>query len=202
MIGVGVEDVLDAIVDRVPCPKGDKNAPLQALIFDSVFNSFRGIIAYFKVLNGSIHQGDKVMQIKNNYNIQWIKQNSRGKDEKGEGIFNGDTGTLISIDRRAGTMVIDFDGRLANYPLDNVKELEHAFAMTVHKSQGSEFEAVIMPVIDVPPNLCYRNLFYTAVTRAKSKMITIGSRDTILRMVENDRKIKRYSALKDLLKVE
>ncbi|MBQ3897203.1 MAG: ATP-binding domain-containing protein, partial [Clostridia bacterium] len=68
--------------------------------------------------------------------------------------------------------------------------------------QGSEFEAVIMPVIGVPPNLCYRNLFYTAVTRAKSKMITIGTRETILRMVENDRKIKRYSALKYLLKAE
>ncbi len=189
---------------QVLCPskKGDcGTANLNHLLQEAVNppakgkNEFRSMMRTFR-------EGDKVMQIKNNYNIQWVKKNSRGKDEKGEGIFNGDSGTLLSIDRRAGTMTIDFDGRLATYPLDNVKELEHAFAMTVHKSQGSEFEAVIMPVIDVPPNLCYRNLFYTAVTRAKSKMITIGSRDTILRMVENDRKIKRYSALKDLLKVE
>ena len=189
---------------QVLCPskKGDcGTANLNHLLQEAVNPPAKGKNEY-KSMMRTFREGDKVMQIKNNYNIQWIKQNSRGKDEKGEGIFNGDTGTLISIDRRAGTMVIDFDGRLANYPLDNVKELEHAFAMTVHKSQGSEFEAVIMPVIDVPPNLCYRNLFYTAVTRAKSKMITIGSRDTILRMVENDRKIKRYSALKDLLKVE
>ena len=189
---------------QVLCPskKGDcGTANLNHLLQEAVNPPAKGKNEY-KSMMRTFREGDKVMQIKNNYNIQWIKQNSHGKDEKGEGIFNGDTGTLISIDRRAGTMVIDFDGRLANYPLDNVKELEHAFAMTVHKSQGSEFEAVIMPVIDVPPNLCYRNLFYTAVTRAKSKMITIGSRDTILRMVENDRKIKRYSALKDLLKVE
>ena len=189
---------------QVLCPskKGDcGTANLNHLLQEAVNPPAKGKNEY-KSMTRTFREGDKVMQIKNNYNIQWIKQNSRDKDEKGEGIFNGDTGTLISIDRRAGTMVIDFDGRLANYPLDNVKELEHAFAMTVHKSQGSEFEAVIMPVIDVPPNLCYRNLFYTAVTRAKSKMITIGSRDTILRMVENDRKIKRYSALKDLLKVE
>ena len=99
-------------------------------------------------------------------------------------------------------MKIDFDGRVATYPSESFSELELAYAITVHKSQGSEFEAVIMPVISVPPNLCYRNLFYTAVTRARKKMITIGTKSTIERMVENDRKIKRYSALKYMLKAE
>ena len=81
----------------------------------------------------------------------------------------------------------------------NLNELELAYAVTVHKSQGSEFEAVIMPVVDVPPQLCYRNLLYTAVTRARSKMIVIGRRATVESMVSNDKKIRRYSALKYFL---
>jgi len=189
---------------QVLCPtkKGDcGTANLNRLLQEAVNPPAKGKNE-IKNMQRTFREGDKVMQIKNNYNIQWVKKNGKGKAQKGEGIFNGDTGILLSIDRRAGSLKIDFDGREALYPSETLKELELAYAMTVHKSQGSEFEAVIMPVIDVPPNLCYRNLFYTAVTRAKKKMITIGNKSTILAMVENDRKIKRYSALKDLLKVE
>lgn len=145
----------------------------------------------------TFREGDKVMQTKNNYGIEW----QRGRED-GEGIFNGDVGIITKIERGGGVIRVDFDGRIATYPAEHIKELELAYAMTVHKSQGSEFEAVIMPVIDVPPMLSYRNLFYTAVTRAKSKMITIGRKTQIEAMVENDRKIKRYSALNHFLKVE
>lgn len=195
----------DSVKDiQVLCPtkKGDcGTANLNRLLQEAVNPPAKGKNEYKNMVR-IFREGDKVMQVKNNYNIQWIKKNGKGKATKGEGIFNGDTGIILEIDRRAGTMKINFDGREALYPAETVKELELAYAMTVHKSQGSEFEAVIMPVVDVPPNLCYRNLFYTAVTRARKKMITIGTKNTILAMVENDRKIKRYSALKYLLKVE
>ncbi len=142
-------------------------------------------------------EGDKVMQIKNNYDIVWKK----GK-EVSAGIFNGDIGKIEIINKNAGFMKIDFDGRQAIYPFDNANELELAYAVTVHKSQGSEFEAVIMPVCGIPPQLCYRNLLYTAVTRAKNRLITVGSKQQILSMVDNDKKTKRYSFLKYLLTEE
>ncbi len=144
--------------------------------------------------NRLFREGDKIMQTKNDYNIQW----NRGGEE-GSGIFNGDVGIIEKIDRSHGQIRIDFDGRIVTYLPENLSELELAYAVTVHKSQGSEYEAVIMPVIDVPPQLCYRNLFYTAITRAKSKMITIGRRDVIASMVSNDKKIRRFSALRDFL---
>lgn len=213
-----VYDIIDLYRNRLPkaygydpvrdiqvlCPsrKGDAGtANLNRLLQEAINPPAKGKNEY-KNMARTFREGDKVMQIKNNYDIVWERRDARGRVEQGEGIFNGDIGTLLSIDRRAAVMKIDFGGRVATYPAESFKELELAYAVTVHKSQGSEFEAVIMPVIGVPPNLCYRNLFYTAVTRAKSKMITIGTRETILRMVENDRKIKRYSALKYLLKAE
>ena len=99
-------------------------------------------------------------------------------------------------------MKIRFEDRLAIYEFENVKELEHAYAVTVHKSQGCEFEAVIMPVSGIPPQLCYRNLLYTAVTRAKSKIILVGSKAQIYAMVDNDKKTRRYSALRHFLSEE
>lgn len=134
------------------------------------------------------------MQIKNNYDILWTK----GK-EVSSGIFNGDIGRIIAINHNASFMKIDFDGRIAVYPFDNVPELELAYAVTVHKSQGSEFEAVIMPVCSVIPQLSYRNLLYTAVTRAKSRLILVGTQGQINAMVDNDKKTRRYSFLKHLL---
>lgn len=139
-------------------------------------------------------EGDKVMQIKNNYDIIW----TRGK-EASSGIFNGDIGIVVAINHNASFMKIDFDGRIAIYPFENAAELELAYAITVHKSQGCEFEAVIMPVCSVIPQLSYRNLLYTAVTRAKNRLILVGTQGQINEMVDNDKKTRRYSALKYLL---
>lgn len=140
-------------------------------------------------------EGDKVMQIKNNYDIIWSRD-----DDEGTGVFNGDIGIIESIDRISSTLTVVFDDdRKAIYTFDGVSELEHAYAMTVHKSQGNEFNAVIMPVYSVVPNLCYRNLLYTAVTRAKKLMILVGTKDVIESMTMNDSKMKRYSALKHFL---
>ena len=138
--------------------------------------------------------GDKVMQTKNNYDIVWTKDGSTG-----EGVFNGDIGTILSLNEHAKIMKIDFDDRVALYPFDSVKELEHAYAVTVHKSQGCEFEAVILPVCPVAPQLCYRNLLYTAVTRAKNRMVLVGSPTVVMQMVNNDKKMRRYSALRHFL---
>lgn len=139
-------------------------------------------------------EGDKVMQTKNNYDIFWTKGN-----EEGEGIFNGDIGILKKINYAAGTMKIEFDDRVADYPSDNLSELEHAYAVTVHKSQGSEYPVVIMPVLDCPPKLMYRNLLYTGVTRAKKILVIVGDEEKVEKMTLNNKQNKRYSALTDFL---
>jgi len=138
--------------------------------------------------------GDKVMQVRNNYDIQWTRDG-----EKGAGIFNGDIGSIRMIDRGSRTMEISFDGRTAFYSFDMTNELEPAYAVTVHKSQGSEFEAIILPVMDGFNKLYYRNLLYTAVTRAKKILILIGKQARVAYMVENDRKMRRYTGLKQML---
>lgn len=139
-------------------------------------------------------EGDKVMQIKNNYNIIWTKDS-----EEGTGVFNGDIGTVKKIDKANGCLAVWFDDKEAAYSTDNLQELEHAYAITVHKSQGNEFNAVVIPVMGVVPQLCYRNLLYTAVTRAKKLMVMVGSEKQIRDMVENNTRSKRYSALKFFL---
>ena len=148
----------------------------------------------YQVGSKTFRVGDKVMQIKNNYDIMWTRDK-----ETSSGIFNGDIGIIIAINHNASFMKINFDGRIAIYPFDSIAELEHAYAITVHKSQGSEFEAVIMPVCSCMPQLSYRNLLYTAVTRAKSRLILVGTQSQIEAMVDNDKKTRRYSALRHFL---
>ncbi len=138
-----------------------------------------------------LREGDRVMQVKNNYDVPWFKAG-----ENGSGVFNGDIGILTRIDRANDIINVRFDDREAMYSVENVRELELAYAMTVHKSQGSEFAAVVMPVIATPPKLAYRNLFYTALTRAKSLLVLVGNETGIKQMVDNDKKSRRYSALK------
>ena len=143
-------------------------------------------------LNGVIfRQGDKIMQIRNNYNVEWKKDDGT----EGTGIYNGDVGMLEEIDKLRGILRVRFDDRTAAYSLDDADELEHAYAITVHKSQGSEFPAVIIPMYPMAPQLCYRNLLYTAVTRARSLLIMVGHRQVAFQMVRNNKKTLRYSAL-------
>lgn len=144
-----------------------------------------------------LREGDKVMQIKNNYDVPWFKNN-----ENGTGVFNGDIGILTKIDKANDILNVKFDDKEAMYSIENAKELELAYAMTVHKSQGSEFDAVIMPVLATPPKLAYRNLFYTALTRAKSLLILVGNEGAVKAMVDNDKKSRRYSALNHFLMVD
>lgn len=138
--------------------------------------------------------GDKVMQTRNNYNIHW-----ESESEEGDGVYNGDIGFIELIDIRRDAIVIDFSGRRATYSKEQLAELELAYAVTVHKSQGSEFDAVIMPVISVNSRLCYRNLLYTAVTRAKKMMILVGTAGCVFNMIDNCKTQLRYSALKHFL---
>lgn len=149
-------------------------------------------------INGTVfREGDKVMQVKNNYNLIWSKSDGTS----GEGIYNGDIGMLLDIDKPNGTVTVQMDDdRLVLYTTENMTELELAYAMTVHKSQGNEFRAVVMPMFPGPPQLYYRNLLYTGITRAKDLLILVGVTDTLRKMVENDKKTKRYCGLYHFLK--
>ena len=137
-------------------------------------------------------EGDKVMQITNNYDLEWTKH---GID--GVGLFNGDIGVIERVDTKEEEMRINFDDRIVNYSFEMLDELELAYAITVHKSQGSEYPVVIIPMYACPPMLLTRNLLYTAVTRAKSMVILVGRRDIPGVMVNNKREILRYTTLKD-----
>ncbi len=139
----------------------------------------------------TLRQGDKVMHTRNNYDITW----TRDDGEVGSGVFNGDIGVLESVDLHAQTLRVRYDDRVAVYSKDDAHDLEPAYAVTVHKSQGSEFDAVVIPVFHQQPQLCYRNLLYTAVTRAKKLIVIVGSRQTLETMVNNHRRTLRYTGL-------
>ena len=140
-------------------------------------------------------EGDRVMQIKNNYELEW----SRDDGSTGMGVFNGDIGTIVRIDGFGECMEILFDDKLAIYEFTMLEELEHAYAVTVHKSQGCEYPIVIIPLYSAPPMLLTRNLFYTAVTRAQKMVVLVGRADIAERMVKNNRTGERYTCLKQRL---
>lgn len=140
--------------------------------------------------------GDKVMQVKNDYDITF----ERAGAEAGVGAYNGDLGIITAVDVDARSVTVQMDDKKYTYTADQLNELEPAYAVTVHKSQGSEFPAVILPVADVPSRLCYRNLLYTGVTRARKLCVLTGTARTEQTMVENVRQNMRYSGLRYLLK--
>ena len=141
-------------------------------------------------------RGDKVMQVRNNYELTW----ERGS-ETGQGVFNGDIGYIVGVDRRERTLTVEFDDeRVCEYDESLLDELELAYCMSVHKSQGSEFDAVVLPLLSGPPMLMTRNLLYTAVTRAKRLVVIVGREACVQAMVDNNHILRRYSALDERLR--
>ena len=151
---------------------------------------------------GRFREGDKVMQIKNNYQIEWEARNRYGiAIDKGTGIFNGDMGIVQQIDLLAETMEVLFDDyRTVTYSFQMLEELELAYAVTIHKSQGSEYPAVVIPLLTGPRMLMNRNLLYTAVTRARSCVTLVGSPETFAQMIDNASEQTRYSGLYDRIR--
>ena len=146
---------------------------------------------------GLFREGDKVMQVRNNYQMEWEIRGRYGiAIEKGVGVFNGDTGIIRTINDFSETAEIEFeDGRWAEYSFKQLDELELAYAVTIHKSQGSEYPAVIIPLLSGPRMLMNRNLLYTAVTRARKCVTVVGSEETFREMIKNEKQQRRYSSL-------
>ena len=187
--GKAIKDKIQVIT---PSKKGSGgvetlNAVLQARINPAMKfkreKSSHGVI---------FREGDRVMQIANNYDIEWERAGAVGV-----GLFNGDIGIIEKINLSDDSMTILFEDRTVEYPFDILDELELAYAITVHKSQGSEYPVVIIPMYSCPKVLMTRNLLYTAVTRAKRMVILVGRADIPQRMVENNREVERYTTLKD-----
>ena len=208
-------DMLDTIValttTRLPNFTGVEPSKIQVLA--PLKNGLCGIENLNKVLQEKINSpskmktelftermifrlNDKVMQIVNNYELEWQKVDDNGYVETGEGVFNGDIGTITSVDYHKGEVEVTFeDGRICVYPKNELINLQLAYAMTIHKSQGSEFDVVVIPIIAGTGKILTRNLLYTAVTRAKKLVVLVGSTFYLKRMVENDYTAKRYSSL-------
>ena len=149
--------------------------------------------------NTIFREGDRVMQIKNDYNLEWeVRGNYNISIREGKGVFNGDTGIAEEINTALRLMKVSFDdGRTVYYPFEKLEELELAYAVTIHKSQGSEYPVIIMPLLSGPPMLMNRNLLYTGVTRAKQCVIIVGSGACVMNMIDTDSEQHRYTSLKE-----
>jgi exodeoxyribonuclease V alpha subunit len=187
--GKSVKDGLQVIT---PSKKGAGGVETLNLELQSVINP-KSPRKTEKSAHGTLfREGDRVMQIANNYDIEWEKNGAIGV-----GLFNGDIGIIESINQSEECLTIRFDDKIADYSFDLLDELDLAYAITVHKSQGSEYPVVIIPMYACAPMLMARNLLYTAVTRAKNMVILVGRSDIPKKMIENNRQILRYTALKD-----
>ena len=141
---------------------------------------------------GLFREGDKVMQTRNNYDVLWTKDDGT----VGSGIFNGDVGVIEDIDPAGELLTIRFDDRTAVYTADQLAELDMAYAMTVHKAQGSEYRGVVFVGAPCAPSLMVRGVLYTAITRARELLVIVGDDSAVNKMAENDRRSRRYSGLK------
>ena len=178
-----------------PSRKGDAGTENLNVLIQSALNPPLTKKKEHKHRERVFREGDKVMQIRNNYEIEWCRED----DSTGTGIFNGDIGTILRIDGLNECMEIVFDDRHVTYDFTSLEELEHAYAITVHKSQGCEYPIVILPLYSAPAMLLTKNLFYTAVTRAQKMVVLVGRADIAKTMVSNTHTSLRYTCLKQRL---
>jgi len=187
---MGLDSLRDIQV-MAPMKKGDVGVYALNALLQQALNPARRDTAELNHGGMLFRQGDKVMQVRNNYDLEW-----RREGEEGQGVFNGDIGYIQAVDRRARALTVEFDdGRVADYDESLLDELELAYCMSVHKSQGSEFEAVVLPLVSGPPMLMTRNLLYTAVTRARRLVVIVGREGCVRAMVDNNHITRRFSAL-------
>ncbi|MDE6583577.1 MAG: AAA family ATPase, partial [Clostridia bacterium] len=147
----------------------------------------------------TFREGDKVMQMSNNYDLEW-KRHGKFADEVGQGVFNGDIGQIVTIDPQTSEVIVEFeDGRVCLYTRPDLMDLSLSYAITIHKSQGSEFDTIVIPAIAGPSIILTRNLIYTAVTRAKKMVVIVGEKQYLKRMVTNKYTATRFTLLKHLL---
>lgn len=185
-----------------PMRKGTLGVEVLNEILQKYLNPESPKKAEYRHMERLFRENDKVMQIKNNYQLPWeIVGYNNIKIDSGSGVYNGDTGTIICIDNIGKFITVEFDdNKRVDYPFSGLDELELAYAVTVHKSQGSEYPAVIIPILSGPKLLFNRNLLYTAVTRAKKCVTILGSKDTLFNMIKNEGHNERYSSLDERIK--
>ena len=202
------DNIVSLMAERIPRAFGIQPENIQVItptrqmrcgtmslnkMLQNVLNPMKGVSREIRFGSVVFRINDRVMQIKNNYDIVWVNPNT---GEIGTGVFNGDTGIITAIDKSAGLMTVIFDDKEVNYSFDELNQIEHAYAITVHKSQGSEYDAVILPLFEVPERLMNRSILYTAITRAKKLLIIVGKEEYVNMMVDSNNKNRRYSALK------
>lgn len=213
--GQSLSDILDFVTKRLPAYCGIEPSKIQVLA--PMKNGACGVerlnVELQKLINPPdirkaeigderviFRYGDKVMQIVNDYELEWYKMKDEGGIERGTGVFNGDIGKIVDINIHERKMVIMFeDGRMATYDRTQSANLVLSYAITIHKSQGSEFDVVVMPIIGGASKILTRNLLYTAITRAKKIVVLVGSKFYLSRMVQNNYTAKRYTTLKYFL---
>ncbi len=189
------KEAAEGIQVITPSRKGDAGTGALNLLLQKELNPPKKGLSERESHGILFRENDRVMQNKNDYSVEWEKDGYEGL-----GVFNGDIGTITDLDPAAGTVELDFDGRVCEYDFSQFDELEHAYAITVHKSQGSEYPIVIIPLYNCAPMLLTRNLLYTAVTRAENMVILVGRVDILEKMVSNNRYAKRFSGLCRALK--
>lgn len=183
----------DDIQVLTPTKRGMLGAPSLNAMLQEVINPPAEDKVELRIGSVTFREGDKVMQLKNNYGAEW---RTDYLSTEGEGVFNGDMGIVEAIDTEDKTMTVRMDDRVIEYAGEMLDEIDLAYAVTVHKSQGSEFPAVVIPVLNFPPMLMTRNLLYTAVTRGKKLVIIVGSPARVRAMIDNNRADGRYTGLK------